>query len=223
MSRKPKTLHQRLANALLLTVYCVVPGLEIAAQTGAAREAFKGSEEFRAAVADTASSVKKYANQLEKADRSLAQLSRSDGDLGNRYKSFANDLRKLEKAQKNAASTIERLRARQTEYFTAWDKANAQIADTELRRSLAVRRSEVMTKYQALADDVSAIGRDLQPLMSHLRDLDLFLGSDPSRATLKEASAMIDGSRTEIRSLKHEIANVQRTLKAFLSENSGRS
>lgn len=218
MLKKPKVRNQFVANALSLAVLCVFLAVQCTAQTGAAREAFKGSAEFRDAVAETAASVEEYVLQLEKTDRSLARLSRSDGDLGRRYESFAKDLRKLEKAQKNAASTIEKMRTQETEYFTAWDKANMQIADPELRRSLAIRRSHVMTNYQALADDVSAIGRELQPLKSGLHDLDLFLGADPSRENLAEASAMIDESRAGIRFLKQEIADVQRTLKVFLNE-----
>jgi chromosome segregation ATPase len=223
MFTNSKVKHPVVANVISLAVLCVLLAFEGAAQTGAAREAFKGSAEFRDAVSETASSVEKYAGQLEKTDRSLARLSRSDGDLGERYQSFAKDVRKLEKAQKNAAAAIEKMRTQETEYFTAWDKANMQIADPELRRSLAVRRSQVMSEYQALADDLSSIGRELQPLMSHLHDLDLFLGADRSRANLKEAAAMIDESRAEIRSLKHEIENVQRILKVFLNENSGKS
>ncbi len=215
MIGKPGSKNQGLAKALWLAVFCVLLTIDVTAQTAVAREAFKGSAEFREAVEETASSVKKYANQLEKTDRSLARLARSNGTLGERYKTFAGDLRKLEKAEKNAASNIEKLRARETEYLTAWDKANGQIADPELRRSLAIKRSEAMAQYRELADDVSAIGRDLQPIMSHLRDLDLFLGSDPSRASLTEASAMIDGSRAEIRLLRNEIAGVQRMLRDF--------
>ena len=125
----------------------------------------------------------------------------------------------LKRRRRMPLPTLKECCARETEYFSAWDKANMQIADPELRRSLAIRRSQMMPRYQALADDLSAIGRELQPLMSHLHDLDLFLGTDPSRANLKEASAMIDESRAEIRSLKHEIADVQRMLSVFLNDN----
>jgi chromosome segregation ATPase len=222
MFRKPKTKYQAVMMAFSLAVLYVLLVFEGSAQTGAARDAFKGSAEFRDAVTETASSVEKYASQLEKTDRSLAKLSRSDGDFGERYQSFAKELRRLEKAQKNASSRIDRMRERETEYFTAWDKANMQIADPELRGSVARRRSEVMSKYQALANDVSAVGRDLQPLMSHLRDLDLFVGADPSRANLKEASEMIDISQAEIRSLNEEIAGVQRILRVYLKETSGK-
>ena len=218
MFRKPKVKHQLIVKMLSLAALCVIPAFECAAQTGAAREAFERSTDFQNAVVGTAASVERYASQLEKTERSLARLSRSDGDFGERYESFAKDLQKLAKAQKKAGSDIERMRARETEYFTAWDKANIEIADPVLRQSLAIRRSQAMTKYQELADDLSAIGRELQPLMSHLRDLDLFLGTDPSRAGLKDASAMIDVSRSEVRSMKHEIADIQRNLKVVLNE-----
>ncbi len=206
-----------------LAVLCVFLAFEAAAQTGAAREAFKGSAEFRDSVGDTATSVEKYANQLEKTDRSLARLRTANGDLRERYQSFSKDLRKLEKAQKNAVSHVDKMRARETEYFTAWEKANMQIADPELRDSLSSRRSHVITQYQALAENLSAIGRKLQPLTSHLRDLDLFLGADASHTNFKEAEAMIELSREEIRSLKHEIGGVQSMLRAFLSETLARS
>jgi chromosome segregation ATPase len=221
MFKKQKVRGGMLANVLLLVVLGVNLASEGVAQTGAAHEAFKGSAEFRDAVEVTASSVDKYAVQLEKLDRSLARLSRSNGEIGERYESFAKERRKLEKAQKSAASDVEKMRVRETEYFTAWDKANMQIADPELRTSLAIRRSQLMTRYRALADDLSAIGRNLQPLMSSLHDLDLFLGTDASRANLVEASAMIEGSRAEVRSLKHEVSDVQRAMKFFVSELSG--
>lgn len=216
MFRKPNARHPVLAKALSMSLLCLFLAFEGAAQTGSARDAFKGSTEFRTAVDDTASSIERYVGRLETIDRSLARLSRSEGGFAERYQSFANELRKLEKAQKSASSNVERMRARETDYFTAWDKANMQIADPELRQAAAARRSEAMMRYQALGDDLSAIGRGLQPLMSDLRDLDLFLGADRSRASLTEASEMIDRCRAEVRSLRNEVASVQRILKVFL-------
>ena len=221
MFRKLKVIHQAMTNVLAVAVLCILLASGTTAQTGAAREAFKGSTEFRDAVDATASSIEKYVSQLERTDRSLARLAGSNGDLAERYQSFAKDLRRLEKTQKNAVSDVERMRAHEREYFTAWDKANMQIADPELRRSLAIRRARVMAEYQTVADELSETGRELQPLMSHLRDLDLYLGGDPSRANVEEASAMIGISRDEVRFLKHDIIEVHRSLKVFLNEMLG--
>ena len=220
---KPRSRRKAITRALWLAALCFLPVLGGAAQTGSAHEAFKGSAGLREAVAEAASNIEKYADQLVRSERSLVQLSRSDGQFRDRYGSFAKNLRKLEKVQTSAVRAVEKMRTRETEYFTAWDKANMQIADPELRRAAAERRSLVMTEYQALAADLSSIGRELQPLMSHLRDVDLFLGPDPSRANLREASSLIDISRAKIRTLKSEIADVLWRLKAYLNGTFGES
>jgi hypothetical protein len=75
-----------------------------------------------------------------------------------------------------------------------------------------------MTDHHELANALSEIGLQLQPFMSKLRDLKAFLGADLSPTHVGKASEMIQESQTDAQALKAKIADVQMTLKKFLSE-----
>jgi uncharacterized protein YhaN len=204
---------------LLMMAFCSVALTFPAARVGAVGDTFKESGELRNRTAKTSRDVNEYVTQLGKTERALFLVSQAQSnDLRKRYESFSKEVDKLEEAQARVISDIDKMKSTGVEYFSSWDKANAQISAPELRQASAERRSKVMKDHHELADALSEIGLQLQPFMSNLRDLKASLGADLSPTNVGKASEMIRASQTDAQALKDKIADVQTTLKQFLSE-----
>jgi chromosome segregation ATPase len=138
--------------------------------------------------------------------------------LKKRYQSFSKQVSSLEEAQKVAASDVNEMKSKATEYFSSWDTSNTRITNLELKQASIERRATLMKDYDELAADLNEIGRQLEPFMSNLHDLRSFLGADLSPAHIRNANGVIQKSRADARNLKQKIALVQTTLKQFVSE-----
>ena len=208
-------------RGLLLMVCCgliVMLPVEHAGASG--KDAFKESGELRKRAAKTFDDVNKYVSQLNDTEQAMTRVGNADsGNLRKRYESFSKAVRDLEHEQERTTTSIDKMRSTAAEYFSAWDKANAQISDPELRYAGARRRTSVIEQYRDLGDSASNIGVRLQPFMSHLRDLNSFLGADLSLGNVEKAREMIYESRMEAKSLRERIADVQETMKRYLKES----
>jgi chromosome segregation ATPase len=189
------------------------------ALAGAAQNTFKQSAELGKRTAKTSTDVDKYVAQLDKTEDALSSVSQAQGkDLKKRYESFCKDVKGLEEAQKHATSDIDEMRSKGAQYFTSWDESIAQISDPGLKQSSTEQRSKLMKDHDELAATLGNVGRDLQPFMTNLHDIQTFLGADLSAANVSKASDMIQKSRADARALKEEIAPAQSQLKQFVSE-----
>jgi DUF2959 family protein len=203
----------------LITAFCSLLITVPAVYAGATDDTFKESRELRKRAEKTFGEVNRYVSQLNETERALSLVGRSNnGNLRKRYESFSREVGKLEKAQARATSNIDRMRSTSAEYFSSWDKANAQIAEPELRLESARRRSRVLERHREFADDLSKIGLELQPFMSNLRDLKSFLGADLSPSNVEKARELIEQSQVDAKALKERIAGVRTTLEQFLKE-----
>lgn len=206
-----------LDRTLLITALCFLILMSSPAYAATPDDAFKASRQLRKTTERTLSDVDKYGSQLDDTERALSEVGNADADnLRKRYESLSKAINGLEKAHERTTAQIGKMRSVGTVYFSTWDKTDEQIQDLELRLASARRRSIVVEKHRDLADTLSAIGLELQPFMSHLRDIESFLGADLSPANVGKARDMIEESRVEADVLKERIKRVQTMLEQFL-------
>lgn len=222
LSRIAKPIKHPLFHIAMLGALCGFFAANVAAQRDVSGKAFKESGQLRKSEKRVAKDIDEYVVQLDKTEQALIRVSRGKGDeLRKRYRSFSNELEKLEKAQKRAISNLDEMRATAVDYFSLWEKANASISDTLLREAAAYRRSRVLTSHVEMAQRIDHIGLDLQPFMSKLRDLQAFLGADLSPASVEIALERIQASRAEAQTLKSSIAEARTLLTRLLNEAPG--
>lgn len=207
-------------------LYCIISlaaltgclAAQASAQSGAAREVFGENKEFRTATARAEKSIERYAEQLDKTDKALNKLSRSDSKLQERYKAFSGGLKDLEKAQVKAADDIQKMMAAATDYFAEWDKANMLISDPDLRTDSFRRRSQMFGMYERFASVISGSANDLGPMMTSLRDLNTFFGANITQETVESASKQIQACRDQAQELRDRIDDVRQKLGQLLDE-----
>jgi len=194
----------------------------VAAQRDVSSEAFKESAQLRKREQRVANDIDEYVDRLDKTERALTRLRRTDGDaLRKRYQSFSEELKKLEEAETRTIADIDKMKAAGLDSFSSWEKANASITDATLREAAASRRFRMMTRHIELAQTIDRIGLELQPLMSSLRDIRAFLGADPSPASIRTAEERIRDCEVTAKALRSRIAEVQRMFDRLLMETPG--
>jgi chromosome segregation ATPase len=202
-----------------MTAICGLAAILGVVPAGAAGDTFKQSTQLGQITAKTSKDVDKYVTQLDKTEHAVFSVGNAEGkNLKKRYESFSEEVKKLEKAQKQTTSDIDRMKKTGTEYFSSWDKSIARMSNPELRQASSERRSKIVKDHEELATTLSDVGSQLQPFMSNLHDLRAFLGTDLSPANVGKASGMIQSSQADAQALKDRITGVQTTLKQFLSE-----
>jgi len=181
--------------------------------------AFKESAELGTRASQTAKSVDKYVAQLDKTEQALsAVIQAHDKELKRRYQSFADQVGKLEEAQRVVTGDISAMKARGATYTASWDRANAQITNAELKQASMDRRAVVMKSYDELSVRLSDIEHRLEPFMVDLRDLRTFLGADLAPVHVQSASAAVQKSQADAMSLELAIAPVQTMLRQFVND-----
>jgi len=186
---------------------------------GATESTFKQSAELGKRTAKTSEDLDKYVAQLDKTEQALSSLSNAEGEgLKALYESFSKEVKRLVEAEERATSDIDEMKSQGAKYFSSWDDSISEISDPELKQASIERRSKVMKDHDELAATLSDIGRQLQPFMSNLEDLQSFLGADLSPANVGKAGGRIQKSHADAEALKDKIATVQTTLSQFLSE-----
>ncbi|HXY13642.1 MAG TPA: DUF2959 family protein [Terriglobales bacterium] len=182
-------------------------------------DTLKQSAELGKRTAKTSRDVDKYVAQLDKAEVALSALSGAQGkNLKKRYESFSKEVKNLEEAQKHATSDINEMQSNKEKYFSSWDESIAKISSPQLKQASVERRSKAIKDHDELTANLSDVGRELQPFMTSLHDVQTFLAADLSPANVSKASEMIRQSQVDAQALKDKIAPVQAQLKQFASE-----
>jgi len=225
--RVPRTIGEKENDMKILRnvrrhVLAVSLGLSVAVASGPARATnttYKESAEVAARTSQTAKSVDKYVAQLDKTEQSLSAVFQAhDKDLKRSYQSFADQVSKLEEAQKVVTADIHAMKAKGVAYAASWDKANAQIENPELKEASIERRTSVMKSYDEVSVRLSDIEHQIQPFMGNLRDLRTFLGADLTPVHVQSASAAVQKSQADAMSLKQAIAPVQTLLRQLVND-----
>ena len=222
LTRIESPIRYRLVRIGMLVTLFASFAANVAAQRDVSSEAFKESAQLRKREQRVANDIDEYVDRLDKTERALTRLRRTDGDaLRKRYQSFSEELKKLEEAETRTIADIDKMKAAGLDSFSSWEKANASITDATLREAAASRRFRMMTRHIELAQTIDRIGLELQPLMSSLRDIRAFLGADPSPANIRTAEERIRNCEVTTKALKSRIAEVQRMFDRLLMETPG--
>jgi len=222
LTRIESPIRYRLVRIGVLVTLFASFAANVAAQRDVSSEAFKESAQLRKREQRVANDIDEYVDRLDKTDRALTRLRRTDADaLRKRYQSFSEELKRLEEAETRTIADIDKMKAAGLDSFSSWEKANASITDATLREAAASRRFRMMTRHIELAQTIDRIGLELQPLMSSLRDIRAFLGADPSPASIRTAEERIRDCEVTTKALRSRIAEVQRMFDRLLMETPG--
>jgi chaperonin cofactor prefoldin len=169
--------------------------------------------------AKTSAALDQYATQLEKTERALSSIGQAKShELGKKFNSFANQVSVLEGAQKHATSAIHEMDSKGSEYRVVLEKSISEIQDPQLKQTSIERRNKLVQEHDAFQGDLQEVGRQLQPFMTNLHDIEAFLRADLRPANISNALPMMQKSNEDAREIRDRIAAAQTKLRTFLND-----
>ncbi|HKQ98308.1 MAG TPA: DUF2959 family protein [Candidatus Polarisedimenticolia bacterium] len=129
-------------------------------------------------------------NQIDLTLKSMNALTATEGDLVAKYKTFSDNVTKLEKGVSKAKSAAESAKSQREAYLAQWKDTQDKIQNPELKAASESRRAELEPKIEAIKSSLTSARDEFQPFMADLKDLTLFLGNQLNPGGVTAASAL---------------------------------
>ena len=189
-NRTPNTSGRRAASTL-----AGLAGLALLANCGAAlgqagskdSQKFIGySEESRETIADARGQLEKSLEYYNALVTGEAKNPKSD------YKGFSKALERTEKLADKTRKLVDKMQSQAKRVFKRWQKEIDEYQNETLRELGAKRLEVTKQRYEQMIERMRAAGEAYDPLITSLRDQDLFMGRDLSTDALANLAPMAD-------------------------------
>lgn len=107
-----------------------------------------------------------------------------------RYRVFANEVKKTDKAYKSTRKQALRAKSQRERYLKQWDKDSAKIQNESLRQANEARRAELEPIISRIRDSMGTAEQAFAPFSQGLRDIKLFLGNNLSATGISTVQGM---------------------------------
>ena len=184
-----------------------------------AAQAYKKAEKSTESMRKTREEIEKAKVQKDKTMAALEQLvGQSGGDLRKPYKKFADELKKLDKSSEKVRKIATDMRAKNQDYFKAWEQELSKIQNPDLQKKAGQRRSEAVKKFEEVSPKMQE-ARDLfVSFMANLQDINSYLGTDLSPGGIATISDMVKETQDQSKAVDDGIAKIMQALEEFAAE-----
>ena len=170
-------------NLLVLSVGVLVAGCTSAGP--------KRLDTATASVDETRTLLDEGAEQMNTVVASLRTM-QSSTDLAASFKAYSKELKELEDISEDVRARRAAMATRMQDHIDEWNQELSEISNPETRQVSAKRQQEFVTAFQRLGSAMDELKADYAPLVSNLRDIELVMANDLSRAGLEIANPIID-------------------------------
>jgi len=184
-----------------------------------AAQASKKAEKSTETMRKTREEIAKAKTQKDKTMAALAQLvGQSGGNLRKPYKKFADELKKLDKSSEKVRKLATDMRAKNQDYFKAWEQELSKIQNPDLQKKAGQRRSEAVKKFEEVSPKMQE-ARDLfVSFMANLQDINSYLGTDLSPGGIATISDMVKETQDQNKAVDDGIEKIMQALEEFAAE-----
>ena len=149
----------------------------------------------------------------------LAQLTGpSVGNLKKAYKKFDDELKKLNKSAEKVRKMATDMRAKNQDYFKAWEKEMSNVQNPELQQKAADRRAEAMQQFEDLNPVFQSARESFVSLMATLEDIRNYLALDLTPHGVETISDMVKEAQAQNAALDEGIAKIKQEMNEFVSK-----
>jgi len=186
---------------------------------GLAAQANKKAEKSTETMRKTREEITKAKTQKDKTMAALAQLvGQSSGDLRKPYKKFADELKKLEKSSDNVRKLATDMRAKNQDYFNAWEQELSNIQNPDLQKKAVGRRAEAIKRFEEVNPKMQSARDVFVSFMANLQDINSYLGTDLSPGGIATISDMVKETQDQNKTVDDGIGKVMQALEEFAAE-----
>jgi chromosome segregation ATPase len=171
----------------------------------------------------TASGLKESSDKIQAASVQLNAtldslndlVTNSQPDLRPQYKKFSGNVDELGKLAQHVDESVKSMRERSKEFFAKWNEELATIKNEDIRNRSASRQKEVSEALNNVKQSYADTETAFRPLMSDLRDIQKYLGTDLTPAGvagMKDVAAKVN---TEGAKLKEALGKLSSEFKSL--------
>ncbi len=182
-------------------------------------QAYKKAEKSTETMRKTREEITKAKTQKDKTMAALAQLmSQTSGNLQKPYKKFADELKDLEKSSDKVRKLATDMRAKNQDYFKAWEKELSEIQNPDLQEKAGQRRAEAVKKFEEVNPKIQATRDVFVSFMANLQDISSYLSADLSPGGIATISDMVKETQDQNKAVDDGIEKVMQALEEFAAE-----
>jgi hypothetical protein len=152
------------------------------------------------------------ANSLAVGKSLQAVIDNARTDPAAAFSKFKADLAAAKSSRDALYSRDAGLQSQGNSYLAEWEKSNAAIVDPDLKKLGEGRRNELQTTLADVAKPMNALRASLDPFLASAQDLQTYLSSDLTPASLDAVSGKAGKCSKEAKSLEGLFDNLESAL-----------
>jgi len=164
----------------------------------------------------TGASLRESANRIDltqkKLDETIASLNDlvkdPKPDLRPQYQTFSGNVNSLDSLAKSLHSQVTSMDTKGKEFFGNWDQQLAAIKNEEIRTRGEARRAEVTNSFANVKRQYAQAELSFQPLLSDLRDIQRYLGTDLTPAGVASIKNTAGKANNDASKLNESLASL---------------
>lgn len=166
--------------------------------------------------AKTASGLKASAERIEatrtKVDELLASLNdlstKPAPDLRPQYTRFSSAVDEVDSMAKAVAKSADDMTAKGQDFFEEWDTELATINNEDIKARSQQRKEAVAASFESVKANFQQVKATFQPYMSKLKDIQVALKIDLTKAGLEAVKPDIAKANQDVVPLKHAVGKL---------------
>lgn len=201
-----------LSRVIVVAAMFVAFGLGGCASSGVQRQdtAVAGLQQLR-------EEINNGAQQVDTTIAALRNVQRGE-DLVGAYNAFTQELKKLERDAATVRARRASMKAKVDEHVEKWRAEFENVQNEDARRSTQERATSFRIAVGKVENSLDATKAAYQPFVSDLKDIQLILTNDLSRAGVSALSSTISGAIEKSRALKDAIGQANIAIGAAYQE-----
>lgn len=177
-----------------------------AACSSSSQQAVERSEQTVDSLATLRSEVSSASQQVDRTITSLNTLTGSTGDRRAAFKTYSNEVAKLQSQAEKARERSADLRSRSSEYIAKWEAEVATVSDPELRAQARDRRAAVRDRIDEIRIAAERSRAAYEPLIRELLDIQTVVSNDLTDAGMQAVSATAKQANVDGATLRDRLA-----------------
>lgn len=177
---------------------------------GCATTGIERSEKATTTMQTMDSDIKLVVVQLDATASSLSELTKpGQTDIRKAFDLYTDNVKKIEKLQKNFANHADEMKDRGKEYFEEWQKEGNKYKNSQIQGLSEQRRIELSDIYGRIAENSVGVKSSFESYMSDVKEIQLYLSNDLTAKGIGSISTITQKVVNDGDNLKYAIKNVQ--------------
>jgi len=158
---------------------------------GSTTSGYQQADKTGAGIAEYRNEIVNGKKAIDATMQSLSAIAASaNSDPRKAFQTFSKNVAHLESTAADVRKRGESMRAEGADYFKRWEEQLTQVNSPEIRQLAADRKAKLQEAFNSIRQHSEPLKAQFEPWMSHLKDLQKYLGNDLTIAGVDAAKSL---------------------------------